>query len=137
MGNKYRRNGYNGAPAPYHPAIDLPVADMPTMFPEVRLTFAQKAAAVAIAYGGHALAALALFCAAALAAIMLTGCGSDPVARQIIERQADYWESDHRPIVSDVEFMAMPESQRAYFLPESTAKARRFAHNQAKAYAKE
>lgn len=84
---------------------------------------------------------LALAILAALAALailaLLTSCSSDPVARQIIERQADYWSQDHRPELADVDYLALPQGQRFYFMPASLAAARRIALQAGKDYAKE
>lgn len=140
MANKYRRNGYNGANAAYAPEIDQP-AQAPTLFSVPELSRWQQIKALAgEIYTSRAARLAAFILAAAAVALMFLaaqGCAGDPVARQIIQRQADYWEQDRRPIVSDADFMAMPESQRVYFLPASTAQARRFAMKQAQEYAKE
>ena len=146
MGNRYRKNGYNGANAPYSRVIDQPAAQhyqdgQVTLFSAPTLTRWQQVKALAAEiYQSRAarLAALILTTAAvALLFLAAQGCASDPVARQIIERQADYWEQDHRPIIPDADYMQLDPGQRDYYLPASTAHARRFAMQKAKEYARE
>lgn len=106
------------------------------LFSPRRVTLATLAFAFVKAHARLAAAILALAAALAILA-MLSGCSSDPVARQIIERQAEYWEQDHRPELDDAAFVQLPPSQRAFFMPASLAAARRFALNQGKAYARD
>src|SRR5690606_23434661 len=72
---------------------------------------------------------LALFI---LVLLPLSGCADKAMYRMAAESGWDRWEEDHRKVVSDEEYMALPDTPgREMYMPQSLFNARRFEKKQA------
>lgn len=79
------------------------------------------------------------WCAAAAGVVglslLLSGCATDPVVRNGVQRMDRLYEQDRRPVLEDAVYMALPEGQRKYFLPRSLYDAGRFERSEILKYA--
>lgn len=69
------------------------------------------------------------------ATLLLSGCSTDPVMRNAVQRMDQLYEQDRRPVIDDAVYMALPETQRRYFLPRSLYDAGRFERGEILKYA--
>lgn len=68
-----------------------------------------------------------------IALLGAAGCADKALYRQAAESGWHRWEEDHRKVLSDEAYQALPDTEeaRALYMPETMFKARRFEKEQA------
>lgn len=81
----------------------------------------------------RALMIVVMACGLSVAFLPLSGCADKTLYRMAAESGWNRWEEDHRPVLDDAVYQALPDTEeaRAPYLPRSVYDARLFEKEQA------